>query len=192
MNLTGLRTQVSTSDCPGRSLGGKGARWAVPPTGLIAQQRGNLDEAEADFTRMAEIYRSVYNGKHYYIGVALGNLASVYMDRKLYVRAEQLFREALQQYAGTLPAEHENVGVGRISLGRALLRQNRFSAAESESRTGYEILLKQSSPSQAWLHNARTDLAEEYAAMRQPEKAEQFRAELAKAQAANPSASVRK
>jgi serine/threonine-protein kinase len=160
--------------------------------GKIAQQRGNLDEAETDFTRMAEIYRSVYNGKHYYIGVALGNLASVYMDRKQYVRAEQLFREALQQYAGTLPAEHENVGVGRISLGRALLRQSRFSEAESESRAGYEILLKQSNPSQAWLHNARTDLAEEYAALKQPEKAEQFRAELAKAQAANPSASVRK
>jgi serine/threonine protein kinase/tetratricopeptide (TPR) repeat protein len=156
--------------------------------GKIAQQRGNLDEAEVDFTRMADIYRSVYNGKHYYIGVALGNLGGVYMDRKQYVRAEQFYRQALQQYAGTLPAGHENVGMGRILLGRALLRQNRFSEAESESRAGYEILLKQTSPSPAWLHNARADLADEYAALKQPEKAEEFRAELAKTQAMTPSA----
>jgi hypothetical protein len=101
-------------------------------------------------------------------------------------------REALQQYAGTLPAEHEHVGVGRISLGQALLRQNRFSEVESESRAGYEILRKQNSPSPAWLRNAHTDLAEEYAAMKQPEDAEKFRAELAAADGKTPDVSVKK
>src|SRR3989449_593691 len=34
------RPVVSTSDCPGRSLGGKRGRWAVPLTGMIGSGEG--------------------------------------------------------------------------------------------------------------------------------------------------------
>ena len=78
---------------------------ALNELGRIAQQQGKLDDAEADFHRMADIYRSVYAGKHYYIGIAESNLADVYVEKKNYKEGERLFREALSMYAQTLPAE---------------------------------------------------------------------------------------
>jgi serine/threonine-protein kinase len=106
----------------------------------------------------------------------------VYVDEKQYTQAVRLFREVLQLYAQTLAADHQLVGIARIRLGRALLRQRRYAEAETESRAGYEILLKQPTPPAAWLQWAQTDLAAEYEALGQPEKAAAFRAELAKAE----------
>jgi tetratricopeptide (TPR) repeat protein len=154
---------------------------AVGELGKVAMQQGKLDEAEADFKRQADIYRSVYKGKHYYIGAALVNLGGVYMERKQYPRAERTFRDALQVYAQTLPADHLNVAIARIKLGRALVPQHRYVDAEVESLAGYGILIKQTDPPANWLQNARKDLVEEYGALRQPEKAAKFQAELAAA-----------
>jgi len=146
--------------------------------GKIAQQEGKLDEAESDFRRMADIYKSVYAGKHYYIGIALSNLAGVYVDRKKYTDAEQLYREALQIYAATLPADHLNVGIARVRLGHALVLEHRFQDAEAESRSGYDILMKQPSAPERWLKTARSDLVTAYDALNQSEKSLKFRAEL--------------
>ena len=66
---------------------------------------------------MADIYKSVYAGKHYYIGIAVSNLAGVYIDRKNYGEAERLYREAIAMYKQTLSPEHLNVGIARIRLG---------------------------------------------------------------------------
>ncbi|MBZ5704183.1 MAG: serine/threonine-protein kinase [Acidobacteriia bacterium] len=153
--------------------------FALNELGNVAIRQGKLDDAEADFTRVISIYRSVYGDKHYLIGIAQSNLGGVYAERKQYVRAEQLFRDALQTYAKTLPADHFSVGVSRIRLGDALLGQRRYAEAEVESLAGYEILKKKTSPTVKWLQTARKDLAEEYDALKQPEKAEQFRAERA-------------
>jgi eukaryotic-like serine/threonine-protein kinase len=153
---------------------------ALNDLGKIAMRRGNLDDAEACFSRMADIYRSVYDGKHYYIGVATANLGGVYMERKEFVRAEELFRKALDEYASTLPAGHLNIGIGKIRLGRALLRQKRFVEAQTETQAGYEILTKQSAAPGSYLQIARTDLAEEYDALKQPQLAAKFRAEPTK------------
>lgn len=73
------------------------------------------------------------------------------------------------------------MGIAKIRLGRAVLLQGRYADAEMESRSGYDILMKQSTPPANWLQEARKDLVEEYAAMRQDEKAAQFRAEMADA-----------
>jgi len=153
---------------------------ALNDLGKIAVRRGEFDEAENDFRRMADIYREIYHGKHYYIGVALANLGGVYMERKQYERAEELFRQALDEYTSTLPPGHLNVGVGRIRLGRALLREKRYAEALTASQSGYEILLKQTAVPGSYLQIARTDLAEECDALKQPEQAAKFRAQLAK------------
>ena len=90
---------------------------------------------------MADIYRAAYSGKHYYIGIALCNLGGVLVDRKDYSGAgNKSFHEALQIYSQTLPPDHLNVGIARVRLGRALLLDKHYPEAESESRTGYEIL----------------------------------------------------
>jgi serine/threonine-protein kinase len=158
---------------------------ALNELGRIAQRQGKLEEAKADFRRMADIYSEVYAGKHYYIGVALSNLAGVYVDQKQYSQGERIFREVLQLYSQTLAADHQMVGIARIRLGRALLRQRRYADAEAESRAGYDILMKQSTPPAAWLQWAQTDLVAEYDALKQPDKAATLRAELAKAESGN-------
>ena len=152
---------------------------AVNELGRVAQQQGKLPEAKADFQRMTDIYRQVYNGKHYYIGVALSNLAGVYVEEKKYADGERLFRDALAMYSQTLSPGHQLFGIARVRLGRTLFLAHRYADAEAESRAGLEILAKQASPSKYWLDKARSDLAEEYEALHQPQKAAEFRAELA-------------
>src|SRR5262249_17334228 len=114
--------------------------------GKIAQARGRLDEAEADYRKIVEIYRAAYHDKHYLIALAMANLADVYADRKQYGRAEPLYREAIRRYTEALSAEHQYTGIARIRLGRALLHQNRYADAEQETLAGLNILKKQSTP----------------------------------------------
>jgi len=149
--------------------------------GNVASMRDDLDGAEAQFRRAVDIYRAVYGDHHYLVAIALANVAGIYMDKKEYPRAEQLFRDVIRRYKETLPADNINLGIVEIKLGRTLLRQNRYPDAESETRAGYEILIKQSSPSTSFIHAARKDLAAEYEALNQPQQASRFRAELADA-----------
>jgi len=151
---------------------------AVGELGLALQHQGNLDEAEADFSRQAEIYRSVYGEKNQQLGAAIANLAGLYADRKDYARSEQLYRDALKLYADSLPAGHLNIAIARVKLGGVLFRDKRYSDAEAESRAGYELLMKQSTPPARWVETARNDLLAEYNAMDQSEKAAKIRAEL--------------
>jgi serine/threonine-protein kinase len=153
--------------------------------GNVASMRDQLDEAEVRFRRSADIYRAVYGDHHYLVAIALSNLAGIYMDKKDYPRAEQLFRDVVRRYQETLPGDNVNLGIAHIKLGRTLLRQNRFRDAEPETLAGYEILIKQSSPSTSFIRAARKDLAAEYDALNQPQQAARFCAELETA-AANP------
>jgi len=146
--------------------------------GKVALQRGKLEDARADFTRMEDIYRTVYGDKHYLIGVALSNLGTVELEEKHYPRAETVLREAVTKFSETLSPTHFNTAVARVKLGRSLLRQHRYSEAESESMAGYKILSAQSNPSSLWLNYAREDLAAIYSELNQSDKARQFQTEL--------------
>ena len=159
---------------------------ALNDLGGEALQSGHLDDAEACFLRIEKIYRTTYGDRHYLIGVAVSNLASVYMGRKQYARAEQSYREAVRRFTDALSAKDLNTGIARIKLGRSLLRQSRFGNAQQETLAGYEVLQGLSSPSASFLRAARTDLAKEYEALGQPERAAQFRAESAANSGGNP------
>jgi serine/threonine-protein kinase len=123
---------------------------------------------------MVDIYRAVYHDRHYLIGTAQSNLATVYVGEKQYARAEALYREAIRRFTETLPPNHTNIGVARIKLGRALLLQNRYAEAEQESLAGYGILKPQMSPSASWMVNARKDLRAICTALGQGDKAREF------------------
>jgi len=153
---------------------------ALSVLGHLAESRGELDEAEADFRRMAAIYRSVYGKNHYLIGIALSNLGSVYMKRKQYANAEEFFRRAIAIFTKTLSLNHLQTGIARIKLGHALLLERRYADAETESLGGYVIVVGQTSPSITWLRSAREDLVIEYGALREPQQAARFRAELSR------------
>ncbi len=89
-------------------------------------------------------------------------------------------REVVRRFTEALSADHLYAGIARIKLGRALIRQHLCAEAEAQSLAAYGILMKQTSPSVSWLKSARENLAEEYDALNQPEKAAKFRGELAK------------
>ena len=150
--------------------------------GAAQQERARYPEAER-FDRQAldliRTFLAVYHGKHYLIGIAESNLGSALLALQQYTRGEPLFRDAIALYTETQSPEHLNVGIARIKLRRALLRQGRFAEAATESLAGYEILSKQMAPGVSWLVFARKDLVAAYDSLKQPEKAARFRAELA-------------
>jgi serine/threonine protein kinase/tetratricopeptide (TPR) repeat protein len=147
--------------------------------GTIALGRGQLDEAESFFVRMADTYRAVYGDSNYLLGIARSNLASVHIARKQYAQAEAMYREVIEHFTRTLSADHLNTGIARIKLGRALVRQERYAEAEPEILAGYDNLTKQTSSTVSWLKAAREDLVAVYDALKQPENARKYRAELA-------------
>ena len=151
----------------------------VNEIGSIALAQDRYADAEVAFRRMLDIYHSIYGDKHYLLGIATSNLASVYNNQKDYPRAERMFREAVRRFTEAQGPDHLNTGIARIKLGRSLLRQRRFAEAVVETQAGYEILSKQASPALGFLQNARKDLVAEYDTLKQPEKAERYRRELA-------------
>jgi len=151
--------------------------------GIIARDQGRLDEAAADFGRMADIYEEVHHGKHYLVGVALSNLADIEQKRGDSQRAQQLFRRVLAVYGEVLAKDHPLQGIGRIRFGHTLLAAGQTADAETQSRAGYELLVKRSDPPAVWMTMAREDLATAYRALGRPADAERFQAELAGAAA---------
>lgn len=152
---------------------------AVNELGNVASLQSHYDEAGKQFRRVAEIYREIYGDHHYLVAIALSNLAYNYLNKKDYVRAEELFRDVVRRFTETLSADNVNTGIADIKLGRTLLRENRYADAQMESLAGYENLKKQANPGTSYLRAARKDLAAEYDALKEPEKAAKFRAELA-------------
>jgi serine/threonine-protein kinase len=150
--------------------------------GNTAAKQGNYDAAEKYFTRMADIYHAIYGEHHYLLGIALSNLAGAYAGKHEWARAEALFRQAVRLFTETQSANHINTGIARTKLGRILLHERRYAEAETESRAGYDILIRQITPGASWLVGARKDLVEEYHALKQPDQAEKFRTELAAAE----------
>ncbi|MGA2078658.1 MAG: serine/threonine-protein kinase [Terriglobia bacterium] len=145
------------------------------------ERKGNMGQAESYLTRMLNIERSVYGDKHPSVTTAMANLAHLYLLKKDYVRSEQLYREVVQRFTEELSADSVNTGIVQIKLGRVLLAERKYQDAETHSSAGYRILAKQTSPSMKFRRYACEDLAAEYAALHQPEKAKPFQAELAAA-----------
>ena len=153
----------------------------VNELGNVASMRNKYDEADLRFRRVADIYRGVYGDHHYLVAIALSNVAYNYVNEKDYPRAERLFRDVVRRFTETLGPDNVNTGIARIKLGRALVRQQHHSEAVIETRAGYDILIKQTSPSNSYLRAARNDLVADYDALKQPDQAARFRAELAAA-----------
>jgi tetratricopeptide (TPR) repeat protein len=110
----------------------------------------------------------------------LANVASIYLEKKQFARAEIALRDVLRRFAkASLPSDNFNVAISRMKLGRSLMGQKRYSEAVPELLGGYEVLKRQQDPSVSWLVKARHDLVEAYEALGKPEKAEVFRVEAA-------------
>jgi len=145
--------------------------------GAAALSLGNLADAEREYLRVTDIYRTAYGDDHYYIGIALSNLASVYLRAGAFERADPVFREVIEIFERELSSEHFNTAIARIKLGRVLVSQQRYREAETELRTGYDLLLEQTDPSVSWIRNAREDLIAVYDALGESERAAELLAD---------------
>ena len=162
--------------------------YVLNSLGGLAIERKDYKAAAEDFRRITEIYRSAYGDGDYRVAVAIGNLGGVYFAEKRYALAEQLFRDALRRHTRAFSADSIDSGEDEVRLGRTLLREGRYREAEPHTRTGYEVLVKQTSPSTTYVVGARKDLAVIYEALGRHDEALRFKAELASASA--PSAAV--
>ncbi len=133
-------------------------------------------------------YRQIYHDKHYLIGIALSNLANVYLEEKQYAVADSLFRDVIRRYGEVLAPDHQLVGIARVRLGHTLVLEHRYANAETELTTGYGILKALKNPPASWFNLARNDLVAVYDTLKQPDKALPFRAELAQAKKASDTA----
>ena len=147
--------------------------------GNDASMRNHLDEAEAQFRRVADIYRSVYGDHHYLVAIALSNVGSIHTDKKDYAGAEVIFRDVVRRFTEALSADNVNTGIAQIKLGRALLRQSKYDEAQAATLAGYNVLIKQSNPETSFVRAARKDLVADYEALKEPDLAARFRAEMA-------------
>lgn len=147
-------------------------------SGMVAHAQGHLQEAHEDYARAADIYRNIYGENHHMFAVEIGNIASLDLDMKKYVEAEDLLRQAIKIDTASQSPTHMNVGIDHIRLGRSLLRQKRYREAEGETLEGYQILHGQTASGSKYLQRARQDLIAEYEAQNKPKEAAKYKAEF--------------
>ena len=135
-------------------------------------------KAESCFARQRDIYRSAYGDKHHLVAVSMVNLADVYLDEKKYLRAERTYREALRRYGQTVGPEHVYNSVAELHLGEALVAQRRYAEAKNYLEAAYRIRRKIKMPGEKGLQKTREYLALVYAALNEPERAREMRAEM--------------
>ena len=142
--------------------------------GTVALKQGDQAAAEAHYWRVVDIYRAAHGDRHYFVGVGLSNLASVYGRGQRYDLAEESLREAIELFEEALAPDHINTGIAQVKLGEVFVLDGRYAEAEVALRAGYETLRAQMDPSSPWLRNARAELVTIYEALGQPELAAQF------------------
>jgi hypothetical protein len=92
------------------------------------------------------------------VGVALANLSDIYRRQEKYPETEKLLRQAVAIQLKARGEDNVDTAIARIKLGRTLLKEKRYQAAEQQTRAGYEALKRQSSAPTSFLEAARADL----------------------------------
>ncbi len=123
--------------------------------GTLARNTGRLEDAEAAYARMADIYRSVHGERgHYLNGIAASNLGSVAHLRGDFGSAEARLREALGIFTATQGADHANAAIARVKLAATLLSTGRPGEAAAEASAGRMRLAELMAPDSTWLVEA--------------------------------------
>ena len=147
--------------------------------GKVALLQRNLPEAEANFSRSLEIDTKLFGEKEYKTAVAASDLAGVLVKERQFERAEKIARPAVSALTARPLPGNMSVGAVQLNLGEALLGQKRYRDAEAPIVAAHAILTNQPVAFKAKLDDSRRDLVIIYTALKEPDKAEQYRAELA-------------
>lgn len=139
--------------------------------GKLAVKKGNLVEAEADFSRSAEITDKLFGESDYKTAICENNLANVLVKEGQYARAEKVVRPAVKALTARPMPGNKSVGMAQLNLGEALLGQKRYAEAEAPLEAAYGIFKDHPGTYAPRLEEARKDLAQVYEKLKQPERA---------------------
>ncbi len=148
--------------------------------GIVAFQGKQYDAARSYFAEARDTWKQLFGDRYPSVAVAYSNLGSVCLEEKNLACAEQMYREAVSRF-DKYSANTLNDAVAHLKLGRALLREGRFSDAEPEALFGYNYLVKKVTSTDRFLLFARKDLAAIYDGLHDVDKAMRYRTELASA-----------
>jgi tetratricopeptide (TPR) repeat protein len=138
--------------------------------------RGDLAAAQMYAERAVKIDRTLFGDADHQTAVAKAHLAQVFIKREQYDRAEPILREVVNALTERPQPGNMAVGGAQALLGRVLLREKRYLEAEEHLTAAYAIFANRPL---TMLQKVREDLAELYTVLHRPEKAAEFRAELA-------------
>ena len=144
--------------------------------GTILIGQGNLAEAERSFERALEIWSKVAHDVARRI-TTLHNLAVVYFMQDKYDQAEDLWAQVLAHRTELLGADHPEVGMVRLSLGRLFEEQGRYEDAEREFGQARTIFAEQWGPGSLGVSACLHGLSDVYAATGRYAQAEEFTAD---------------
>ena len=145
--------------------------------GIVAFQGKQYAAASSYFTQARDTWKQLFGEQYPSVAVAYSNLGSVCLEEKNLACAEQMYREAVSRF-DKYSANTLNDAVAHLKLGRALLREGRFAAAEPEALFGYNYLVKKVTSTDHFLLFARKDLAAIYDGLHDSDKATRYRSEL--------------
>ncbi len=98
----------------------------------------------------------------------------------LFARKRASLDQWIEVLAAARPGENVDTAIAHVKLGRTLLHESQYRAAERETRAGYEVLLKQMDPQTSFVRAAQSDLIATYKALGQPENVKKIQDDKAR------------
>jgi tetratricopeptide (TPR) repeat protein len=108
--------------------------------GSLRHQAGDLDEAEAAFSRSLKIVEAEDGASSASAGQILGNLGTVYQARGEIDAAQKTYERALEMQEKGLGDSHPQVAVTLLNLATICYAKADYAKAERLNRRGIEVL----------------------------------------------------
>jgi len=143
----------------------------------ILVDRGTLTEAEELYLQILDKSDDSYANRW----AVMQCVASLLVSQKRCAEAESFYRSSLDELRRNRGRDHPEVVVLTYALANALIRQNKFEAAEIHLLTGYSSLKKQFGSGDVRTGQAMNYLISLYDRWGKPEKAVEWRTRLAAA-----------
>ena len=141
----------------------------------MAEARLNQDDAaRAHYLQALEMYRSIYAGTDYKIGVTLTNLAVMDEKKNHLALAESEARQAVEMLVRTLPPGHTRLDFAEGHLGQILAKEHKDTEAAHFMMLAYTGLQAQTQPPRESLENLRFNLHALFVRMGDPVRTAQF------------------
>jgi tetratricopeptide (TPR) repeat protein len=139
--------------------------------GDVLLDRGDYDEAIADFEEALRIRLELLGEQHPFAAASRSVLSQAYLRAGRYEDAQAQARQAAQALAEAIGPLHPNTARARLNLADVLMARQQHAAAEAEIRASLEVLAVTVAPGDPVLATAHNNLGSVLAAQGRPEEA---------------------